>query len=151
MPPSGNTEQSLRVVWKYAIELGDPEEVTEFQIPEGARFLHCAGQGNAICIWFEVPVNSVAAVRRAFRVFGTGDPTINPELSYVGTGIFADGSYVFHVYEVPGQLRRRASACPDHKPVQHRDGKEPWCKACGTNAAGTFPSSRFGAGTEISR
>ena len=21
--------------------------------------------------------------------------------------------------------------CPDHREVQHRDGKPPWCKSCG--------------------
>jgi len=30
-----------------------------------------------------------------------------------------------------------------HKPVQHRDGKEPWCRACGKNAEGKEPASRF--------
>jgi hypothetical protein len=32
---------------------------------------------------------------------------------------------------------------PEHKPVQHRDGKEPWCKECRTNAEGNAPKSRF--------
>lgn len=26
--------------------------------------------------------------------------------------------------------------CPDHKPEQHRDGKQPWCGVCGRDAAG---------------
>ena len=30
----------------------------------------------------------------------------------------------------------------DHKPTQHRDGKEPWCKACGLTAANQEPTSR---------
>lgn len=29
-----------------------------------------------------------------------------------------------------------------HKPVQHRDGKEPWCKTCGLNNDGQEPSKR---------
>lgn len=33
--------------------------------------------------------------------------------------------------------------CTNHVPVQHRDGKEPWCRACGLNDAGTEPQSRF--------
>jgi|SRR5690625_768744 len=33
----------------------------------------------------------------------------------------------------------RAGQCPDHKPVQHRDGKPPWCNRCGLTAAGTTP------------
>lgn len=31
--------------------------------------------------------------------------------------------------------------CPDHKPVQHRDGKPPWCRTCGLTADGTRPVS----------
>ncbi|WQY99798.1 hypothetical protein [Microbacterium phage MO526] len=31
----------------------------------------------------------------------------------------------------------------DHRPVQHRDGREPWCRVCGLNADGNAPASRF--------
>lgn len=31
----------------------------------------------------------------------------------------------------------------EHKPVQHRDGKEPWCKTCGLTKAYEQPKSRF--------
>lgn len=31
-----------------------------------------------------------------------------------------------------------------HAPVQHRDGKEPWCAVCGKNAEHREPKSRFG-------
>ncbi|MGX9348141.1 hypothetical protein [Microbacterium sp. KNMS] len=34
-------------------------------------------------------------------------------------------------------------ACESHRPVQHRDGKPPWCNSCGLTAAGHQPSSRF--------
>lgn len=37
-----------------------------------------------------------------------------------------------------------AKACTNHKPVQHRDGKEPWCKECGLTARGFEPHSRLG-------
>ena len=30
-----------------------------------------------------------------------------------------------------------------HKPVRHRDGKEPWCDECGRTAANTLPMSRL--------
>lgn len=26
--------------------------------------------------------------------------------------------------------------CPEHKPVQRRDRKQPWCKSCGRDALG---------------
>jgi hypothetical protein len=31
----------------------------------------------------------------------------------------------------------------DHNPVQHRDGKPPWCKVCGLTADHEVPTSRF--------
>lgn len=34
--------------------------------------------------------------------------------------------------------------CSIHKPVQHRDGKPPWCKECGLDANGNEPVSRLG-------
>lgn len=33
------------------------------------------------------------------------------------------------------------SAEHDHKPVQHRDGKQPWCKTCGLTSTGQEPAS----------
>ena len=32
--------------------------------------------------------------------------------------------------------------CDDHKPVQHRDGKPPWCDGCGLTASGEEPVSK---------
>lgn len=34
--------------------------------------------------------------------------------------------------------------CSDHNPVQHRDGKPPWCKKCGLTADFTIPESSIG-------
>ena len=91
---------SRRAVWKYPIELGAHAGVTTFQIPEGARFLHCAEQNGAMCLWFEVDPGETRTVQRGFRIFGTGDPSVDAHLSYVGTGLFNGGTFVFHVYEV---------------------------------------------------
>ena len=33
--------------------------------------------------------------------------------------------------------------CPDHRPVQHRDGKPPWCSACGLTKDGHKPVGRL--------
>ena len=38
---------------------------------------------------------------------------------------------------------RATDCCPDHRPVQHRDGKPPWCKTCGLTARGTRPIGRL--------
>lgn len=33
--------------------------------------------------------------------------------------------------------------CPEHRPVQHRDGKEPWCGLCGLNSNMKRPHSNM--------
>lgn len=35
-------------------------------------------------------------------------------------------------------------SCPDHKPVQHRDAKPPWCDECGLTADYQIPVAKFG-------
>lgn len=89
---------SRRVVWKFALDLAGGVSTT-FQIPEGARFLHCAAQDNKVGLWFEVAVGETRTQQRAFRIFGTGQ-SIDDHLTYVGTAMFSDGAYVFHAYEV---------------------------------------------------
>lgn len=90
----------MRVVLKYKIDMGTHAGVTTFQIPEGARFLHCAEQHGDMCMWFEAAVGETRTVQRGFMIFGTGDGQIGAHLSYVGTGQFNGGAFVFHVYEV---------------------------------------------------
>lgn len=89
---------SRRVVWKYPVPLA--AGVSTFQIPDSARFLHCAEQGESICLWFEVRSGETVTQQRSFRIFGTGDASIDDHLTYVGTALLSGGSYVFHVYEV---------------------------------------------------
>lgn len=36
-----------------------------------------------------------------------------------------------------------ASACSEHRPVQHRDGKPPWCPSCGLTADGYTPRAHW--------
>jgi len=31
----------------------------------------------------------------------------------------------------------------NHNPIQHRDGKPPWCRECGLTESFQFPTSRF--------
>lgn len=33
--------------------------------------------------------------------------------------------------------------CDDHRPVQRRDGKPPWCHECGLTASGEEPASKL--------
>lgn len=52
------------------------------------------------------------------------------------------------VTESPRPQADAAPACSDHKPVQHRDGKEPWCDRCGLTSDGRTPARR---GSTITR
>lgn len=40
---------------------------------------------------------------------------------------------------------RRADDGHTHEPVQHRDGKPPWCPVCGLTSDGRIPESRLRA------
>lgn len=33
--------------------------------------------------------------------------------------------------------------CTGHAPIQHRDGKEPWCRSCGLTASFTIPKQKY--------
>lgn len=39
--------------------------------------------------------------------------------------------------------------CPEHRPVQHRDGRPPWCRACGHDATGREPVRAFRPGDVV--
>lgn len=49
---------------------------------------------------------------------------------------FERGRLVWHLFQVV--------PCSNHNPVQHRDGKPPWCRACGLTADYQEPRSRLG-------
>jgi hypothetical protein len=94
-----------RTVWKFPLHI-DPLTVqfTQVQrIPEGARFLHCAAQGNDVALWYEIPDPEAETVERGFQIFGTGNGPIGDHLTYIGTaqfvGALLGGSLVLHVYE----------------------------------------------------
>lgn len=97
---------SGRAVWKFPVSI-DPLAVQFTQsiaIPAGARFLHAAAQGYAVALWYEVDPDAETE-DHGFQVYGTGTGPIGDHLTYVGTGVFAEGSLVLHVYEVTGQVQ----------------------------------------------
>lgn len=96
-----------REVWKFPVSV-DPVAVQFTQtheIPVGARFLHGAAQGRSIALWYEIDL-SAETEQRGFQVFGTGNGPIGDHLTYVATGLFADGGLVLHAYEVTGEAKR---------------------------------------------
>lgn len=42
-----------------------------------------------------------------------------------------------------GYSATKVVSCKAHVPVQHRDGKEPWCEDCGLNSDYVTPYSLF--------
>jgi hypothetical protein len=44
----------------------------------------------------------------------------------------------------PNTLKLVLESCERHKPVQHRDGKPPWCNNCGLTKNGQVPKPRLG-------
>jgi hypothetical protein len=89
----------VKTVWKYAI---DPAAGPTgwFNIPKGARFLHCADQYGQVALWFEVPPVGGPFDSRQFRLVGTGFAEVDAEFTYLGTVLLQGGQLVLHVYEV---------------------------------------------------
>lgn len=86
----------MRTVWKF------PLEITDFQavfMPPDAGPLHVAFQGEALCLWAEIPDSrALANWRWPVWIVGTGNPMqIGRTGTYVGTAHNPRG-FVWHVY-----------------------------------------------------
>jgi hypothetical protein len=91
----------MRDVWKFplSVDVLSASFTNVLHIPAGAKLLHVREQGMDVALWFEVDTMAHQEERK-FQLFGTGTGPIRDGLEYVGTGIFAEGSLVLHVYEV---------------------------------------------------
>lgn len=93
--------------------------------------------------WVRIEASTKDEVR-AFAVSRYGirwdeliaDVEFNPDL-YPGGELAA--------FRVEGR-QTASSGCAEHAPVQHRDGKPPWCPRCGLTSSFEQPLSRFGQG-----
>lgn len=84
-----------RRIWKYQIPFYH-RTVAPFAIPERARLVHVAAEGDSVSLWFEVaPENPKEP--RVFEIFGTGHSIPESAGDYVGTVIAPP--LVLHVYE----------------------------------------------------
>jgi hypothetical protein len=87
-----------RTIWKYTLPI---TALTTVQwIPQGARFLAIAPQGDSIALWYEIPDPDAEKEKHGFQQFGTGASPIGDHLNYVGTTLHAGGQLVLHTYEV---------------------------------------------------
>ena len=88
-----------KTIYKY--ELAVDAFTQTIIMPKGAKILHFGNQNNALMIWAEVDPSWVEETR-FFRVLATGANNYpeDQKLSYVGTALFYDGAFVWHLYEV---------------------------------------------------
>lgn len=91
----------MKTIWKIAIPVDalTVSVTNTFELPKINKILHVREQNDSLCVWFEVDPDSSKA-RYSFQVFGTGTGPIGDHLNYLGTGIFADGDLVLHLYQV---------------------------------------------------
>ena len=85
----------MKTIWKYALKISDDRQ--EFTLPVNAAILFVAAQGEELCMWVEVPTDRRAAIKRIFKVHGTGHP-IHPADIWRGSAVIPP--FVWHVYEV---------------------------------------------------
>lgn len=87
----------MHSVWKFIIPT---EDVFTISVPQGARILSVAAQGDCPFIWAEVDPRKPKEDRR-FRMCGTGHPIPEHESrKFVGTFFLRGESLVFHVFEL---------------------------------------------------
>lgn len=92
----------MKTIWKIALPLDVliVSTTTEVRLPANSRLVHVREQKDALCAWFEVDPETPEYIYK-FQVFGTGTP-VGEHLQYLGTGLFADGTLVLHLYQVAG-------------------------------------------------
>ncbi len=84
----------MKTIHKYSLNIGD----TYIHLPLSAKCLHVDFQNGNLQAWFEVET-SEGTEQRQLSVFNTGQ-SIWDNLSYIGTAVTEDGSFVAHVYEL---------------------------------------------------
>jgi hypothetical protein len=82
------------VIWKYPIDLAFEIKI---KMPKAAHIVYLGQQRESLCIWILCDPDADMETR-AFRIYGTGI-SIPPGWTYVGTAIFEDGAYVWHLFE----------------------------------------------------
>lgn len=74
-------------------------ESTDLRLPEGTMCMHVGKQDNEVTLWALVPMEAPEVVYR-FHAAVTGDRMGENSITknYLGTVLFAKGSYVVHVF-----------------------------------------------------
>jgi hypothetical protein len=83
----------MKTAWKFILQ---PK--TTVEIPDGAKILHVAQQGDHLCMWALVDPEQ-PKVKRYFSVYGTGFDMPDDPGEFIGTALMNGGSLVFHIFE----------------------------------------------------
>ncbi len=87
-----------KTIWKHSFQVDDSFTV---MMPIDAQVLTVQSQGENTCLWYTTDPEK-PKVPRVFRVFGTGQPSLEEpghDLIYISTFQLYEGSLVFHVFE----------------------------------------------------
>lgn len=79
-------------IWKYEIDWQDEVEI---EMPKDAQILCVENQRERLCIWVLCDPNANTETR-TFRICPTGEAISG---TYIGSAIFQNGAYVWHLFE----------------------------------------------------
>ena len=88
----------MQKVYKYAVPITDFPVIP---MPEYSKVLSAQVQYDQVFIWALVDLNlNHKMVERKFMLAGTGHPIFETDLDFIGTVQLADGSLIYHLFEI---------------------------------------------------
>ncbi|HQZ59688.1 MAG TPA: hypothetical protein PLQ39_08370 [Acinetobacter sp.] len=85
------------VIWKFGLEVTDTQIL---KMPLGAKFLDAQMQNGNLQLWALCNNALVTVAERKIAIYGTGNPMPDDCGEYIATFQMANGSLVFHVFEI---------------------------------------------------
>lgn len=85
----------MTTIYKYPMS----QETSKISMPEGAKVLAVAMQGNIRTIWAMVDEDAPME-ERDFRTVGTGWPVSEDVIGSTYIGTIMDRAFVWHIFEV---------------------------------------------------
>lgn len=93
----------MKTIWKYTFSLHGLQQ--RIPMPTGANIISVQVQDDLPTAWAIVD-DEQPMVDRVFESYMTGAKVESPGRSYVGTWVLRGGSYVLHLFEVVGVVRK---------------------------------------------
>ena len=84
-------------IFKYPLGIIDIQIV---QMPKNAKILCVQVQNNYVQLWALVNEAEPELQNREIAIYGTGNPVPSDAGEYISTFQYANGSLVFHVFEL---------------------------------------------------